>query len=255
MFIPHNNAQLYTVEFGNGPRTFVAHGGWTGSWEVWTESLTHLSKTWRAVAYDHRGTGITIAPVESITVENMVDDLFAILDSLKIEKCVLGAESAGGMVALSAALQQPERFEGLVLVDVMYHRDTPSGETPFAAGLKNNFEKTIEVFVDSCVLESEPNSAEVRAWGRKILQRATQASSIKLNESTYGIDLRPEISKINIPSLVIHGDGDKLVPVEDAEWLASHLPHSHLHVINGAGHVPTITRPFEVAQIVNQYFS
>jgi pimeloyl-ACP methyl ester carboxylesterase len=255
MFISHNNAQLYTVEFGNGPRTLVAHGGWTGSWELWAEPFTQLSKTWRTVAYDHRGTGVTVAPTDSISIPTMVDDLFAVLDNLKIEKCVLGAESAGGMVALSAALQQPERFDGLVLVDVMYHHDTPSGETPFVTGLKNNFEKTIAAFVDSCVLESELNSAEIRAWGRKILQRATQASSIKLNECTYGIDLRPEISNIKIPTLVIHGDGDKLVPLEDSEWLTAHLPNSHLHIVNGAGHVPTITRPLEVAQIINQYFS
>ena len=254
MFIPHNNAQLYTVEFGNGPRTFVAHGGWTGSWELWAEPFTYLSKTWRTVAYDHRGTGATIAPIESISIPTMVDDLFAVLDVLKVEKCVLGAESAGSMVALSAALQQPERFEGLVLVDALYHRDIPNGETPFVTGLKNNFEKTIGAFVDSCVLESEPNSTEIRAWGRKILQRATQASSIRLNECTHGIDLRPEISKIELPSLVIHGDGDKLVPLEDAEWLVSHLPNSHLQVIKGAGHVPTVTRPLEVADEINRYF-
>lgn len=255
MFIPNNNAQLYTVEFGSGPRTFVAHGGWTGSWELWAEPFTQLSKTWRTVAYDHRGTGVTVAPTESISIPTMVDDLFAVLDSMNVEKCVLGAESAGGMVALSAALQQPERFDGLVLVDVMYYRDTPSGETPFVTGLKNNFEKTVGAFVDSCVLESEPNSAEIRGWGRKILRRATPESSIKLNECTYGIDLRSEISKIYIPSLIIHGDRDKLVPLEDAEWLASHLPNSHLHIVIGAGHVPTVTRPFEVAQAINQYFS
>ena len=255
MFIQHQDAQLYTVEFGSGPRAFVAHGGWTGSWELWTEPFMHLSKTWRTVAYDHRGTGATIAPPESISMESMVADLFAVLDELKIEKCILGAESAGGMIALTAALQQPERFEGLVLVDVMYYRDNPNGETSFVSGLKNNFEKTIGGFVDSCVLESEPNSKEIRAWGRKILMRASQESSIRLNECTYGIDLKPEIDKINLPSLVIHGDGDKLVPLSDGEWLASHLPNGHLHVVAGAGHVPTVTRPFEVAQAINQYFS
>jgi pimeloyl-ACP methyl ester carboxylesterase len=221
---------------------------------LWTEPFTHLSTSWRTVAYDHRGTGATIAPTESISVPTMVDDLFAVLDSLKIEKCILGAESAGGMVALSAALQQPERFEGLVLVAVMYHREVPNEEPLFVTGLKNNFEKTIDAFVDSCVLDIEPNSVEVRTWGRKILQRATQEASIRLYECSYGIDLRPEISNIKIPTLVIHGDCDKLVPLEEAEWLASHLPNSHLHIVNGAGHVPTITRSLEVAQIINQYF-
>jgi len=207
MFIPHKDAQLYTVEFGSAPRIFVAHGGWTGSWKVWTETFSQLSQTWRTVAYDYRGTGATICPANSISVESMVDDLFA----------VLGAESAGGMVALSTAVQQPERFEVLVLVDVLYYREKPDIDTPFDIGLKRYFEKTVENFVDTCVLDSKPGSAAVGTWGRKILFRAAEESSIKLNECTYGIDLRSVIHKINTPSLVIQGDGDKLVPVSDAK--------------------------------------
>ena len=254
MFIPHNGAQLYTVEFGSGPRTILAHGGWAGSWELWTEPFIHLSKTWRTVAYDHRGTGVTIAAADSISIENMVNDLFAVMDKLEIEKCVLAAESAGGFVAISAVLQQPERFEGLVLVDVMYARKTPQGDPPFAIGLKTNFEKTVQDFVDVCVPETEPNSVEVRAWGRKIIFRASQASAIKLNECTYGIDFRPQVSKISLPTLIIHGDNDMLVPLSDAEWLASSIPNSHLSILKGAGHVPTVTRPREIAEEINRYF-
>ena len=54
MFIPHAGAELFTVQLGPGPRTLVAHGRWTGSWELWTEPFTYLSKSWRVVAYDHR---------------------------------------------------------------------------------------------------------------------------------------------------------------------------------------------------------
>jgi len=254
MFIPHNGAQLYTVEFGSGPRTILAHGGWAGSWELWTEPFIHLSKTWRTVAYDHRGTGVTIAAADSISIENMVNDLFAVMDKLEIEKCVLAAESAGGFVAISAVLQQPERFEGLVLVDVMYARKTPQGDPPFAIGLKTNFEKTVQDFVDVCVPETEPNSVEVRAWGRKIIFRASQPSAVKLNECTYGIDFRPQVSKISLPTLIIHGDNDMLVPLSDAEWLASSIPNSHLSILKGAGHVPTVTRPREIAEEINRYF-
>src|SRR5512134_1648669 len=104
MFIPHAGAELYTVEFGSGPRTLVAHGGWAGSWELWTETFSFLSKTWRSVAYDHRGSGATVATVESIDIETMVGDLFVLLDMLGIQQCVLAAESSGVAVALRAAL-------------------------------------------------------------------------------------------------------------------------------------------------------
>ncbi|MEP7135745.1 MAG: alpha/beta hydrolase [Chloroflexota bacterium] len=255
MFIPHNKAQLYAVEFGNAPRTFVAHGGWTGSWELWTEPFMPLSQTWHTVAYDHRGTGVTSAPVESISMENMVADLFAVLDKLNIEKCVLAAESAGGMVAVNAVLQQPSRFEGLVLVDALLNNENDGSDAGFIHGLKANFQATIGGFVDACVPESEPNSTEIRSWGRKILARATSESAIRLLECTHGLDLRPKLSQIQQRTLILHGDLDVIVPLSDSEYAAAQIPNSHLHVLKGAGHVPTVTRPVEVAQVINQYFS
>ena len=94
MFIEHDQAQLYAVDFGAGPQTLLAHGGWIGSWELWAEPFAYLSKSWRTAAYDHRGSGATIAPVESITMENMAAALFAVMDKLEIQKCILAGESA-----------------------------------------------------------------------------------------------------------------------------------------------------------------
>ncbi len=254
MFIENKNGKIYTVDFGTEPRTLLAHGGWIGSWELWTEPFMELCKTWRAVAYDHRGTGATIAPVESITMDNMVGDLLSVMDARKIEKCVLAAESAGGMVAVSAALQHPERFEGLVLVDALLHNEDHGVETPFVQGLKKAYSQTIAKFVDNCVLESEPGSREIRSWGRKILSRATPEAAVRLIEYSYGIDLRPKLSQIKVPTLIIHGNSDQIVPFSEAEYAASQISNCHLHVMHGAGHVPTMTRPMEVANEINKFF-
>jgi len=255
MFIQNNNASLYTVEFGTGPRTILAHGGWTGSWELWTEPFTYLSKTWRTVSYDHRGTGATIAPVESITLENMTDDLFIVMDRMNLERCVLAAESAGGIVALTAVLQQPHRFDGLVLVDAMTHRENPEIDTDFIHALKANYEDAIGYFVDSCVPESEANSEEIRAWGRNILMRASMASAIKLLEMPHGIDLRPKLKTIQIPTLIFHGDADIIVPIDESEYTASQISNSHLRILKGTGHVPTMTSPRVVADEIDQIYS
>lgn len=71
MFISRPDAQLYAVAFGPGSQVLVALGGWVGSWEVWAEPFRLLSSTWRTIAYDHRGAGATIAPVESITTNSV----------------------------------------------------------------------------------------------------------------------------------------------------------------------------------------
>jgi pimeloyl-ACP methyl ester carboxylesterase len=109
--------------------------------------------------------------------------------------------------------------------------------------------------VDACVPTTEQNSVEIRSWGRKILARAASESAIRLLECTHGTDLRPKLSQIQHRTLILHGDADMLVPLSDSEHMASQIPNSHLHVFKGAGHVPTVTRPIEVAQVINQFFS
>jgi pimeloyl-ACP methyl ester carboxylesterase len=253
MFIPYNAAKLYTVAFGHSSRTLLGLGGWAGSWELWTEPFTYLSETWRTVAYDHRGTGATTAPVDTITFEALVDDIFAILDALDIERCVLAAESAGVIVALQAALRQPGRFQGLVLVDGMYYRPKSAKPDPFLLGLQNDFSSTIDWFVDACV--PEPDSDAIRHWGRQILARSPQSAAIRLYECLVGLDLRPQVSLITQPTLILHGAADVIAPVEDSRWLAAQISRSQLQIFEGTGHVPTVTRPREVSEAINGYFA
>lgn len=252
MFISHAEAQLFTVKFGNASRALVALGGWAGSWELWLAPFGELSQTWRTIAYDHRGVGSTIAPTHSITVQTMVDDVFAVMDALKVDRCVLAAESAGAVIALQAALQQPQRFTGLVLVDGLYYRPKLSEPDAFVAGLKSDFHATIRQFVDQCLTEHD--GEEIYHWGRQILERSSQAAAIQLYECVDGVDLRPQLSQINMPTLIIHGETDQIVPVASARWLADQLPQSHLHIVKGSGHVPTITHAREVADAINRYF-
>ncbi len=252
MFIPVTDATLYVATFGAAPRSLVAMGGWTGSWELWAEPFAYLSPTWRTVAYDHRGCGVSLAPPESITFATLVSDVFAVLDALGIERCVLAAESSGAAVALQAALEQPQRFQGLVLVDGVYQRPQSDAPAPFVRALQADYPGTVARFVDTCL--PEPDSEPLRHWGRMILARASQAAAIRLYERLEGVDLRPQVSQIQHPTLLLHGDADAIVPLASSEWLAAQIAGSHLHIVHGAGHVPTITRPREVAEAINAYF-
>lgn len=253
MFIQHNAAQIFTVAFGSSPRTLVALGGWTGSWEVWADTFGFLSQSWRSVGFDHRGTGATSAPPETITVENMVADVFVVLDALEIEQCVLAAESSGAAIALLAALQQPQRFEGLVLVAGLYQRPLPDNPPPFLQGLKTNYPATVSQFVDWCLPETD--SAAMHRWARQILLRSSQEAAIRLYECMDGIDLRSQVKHISQPTLLIHGDADLIQPVEASRWLAAHLQQSHLHIMPGAGHAPMLTFPQEIAAVINRTFA
>lgn len=253
MFIDVGDAKLYATSSGlRSAPAIVAIGGWIGSWELWAEPFALLSERWRTIAYDHRGSGATVAPVESITFDNLVADLFAVLDAYGIEACTLAAESAGALTALGAALRNPKRIERLVIVDGMYHRDVPPDADPFLAGLRKAYPATLDRFVQLCV--PEPDSEHLRRWGRQIIDRASQEAAIALRILSTETDLRGELPKITQPTLVIHGDADVIVPIDRGRELAATLPNAKLVVLKGAGHVPTLTRPAEVAHAIEDFF-
>jgi len=252
MFIKVNNNRLHTVSFGKGPRTFFTHGGWVGNWEVWQQLFELMSESWRCVGYDHRGAGESQVPPETITPEALVDDLFAVMDSLEVERCVLAGESAGGFIALMAALRQPNRFEGLVLIGAT---SVITAETakPLVDGCRTDYLATVKAFVDACV--SEPDSEHIRRWGRDILLRAEPEAAARLLESAYEREFKLNLADISVPTLVIHGSKDVIIPVDVGKHLATVIPDAELLILEGVGHVPTMTRPREVVTAIKRHFS
>lgn len=252
MFIAADAARIYAAAFGSpAAPAIVALGGWAGSWELWTDVIGPLSARWRTIAYDHRGAGATVAPLETITHERLVEDVFVVLDAFGLERCVLAAESSGALTALAAARAQPERVAGLVIVDGLYYRDPDIMQSPFAHGLRSNYLATLQGFVELCV--PEPDSEHIKRWGVKILGRASQAEALALLQVGVGLDLRPELPQIGQPALVIHGERDAIVPLAEGRALAQALPNAQIEIIAGAGHVPTITRPAEVAALIDRF--
>jgi pimeloyl-ACP methyl ester carboxylesterase len=253
MFISIDDARIFTIAFGSpAAPVILGIGGWIGGWELWADPFSMLSGEWHTVAYDHRGSGATQCAIESITFERLVDDVFAVLDAYKVENCILAAESAGALTAFGAALKHPERISGLVIVDGYYANDTPAEDDPFLMGLISNYAATLDRFVEACVPEAD--SDHLKRWGRQILDRAAPDAAIALYRIPGSIDLRADLPRITQSTLILHGELDVLVPAAAARDLADTLPNARLIVLPGAGHVPTVTRPQEVAREIQSYF-
>lgn len=252
MFLKTGDADLFVTAFGDGPRTIVAHGGWVGSGELWQQPFEHLSRRWRTVTYDHRGTGATISRAPTITFELLVNDLFLILDTLQIDTCVLAGESAGAAVVLEAALRQPGRFSGLVLVGGRYQGGLDAGSAQLIAGCKADFEATMEMFVNACAPEDDCEAE--RRWGKQIVMRSDGSSAVQLLECLAPVQVEHHLSQIHLPTLLIHGSRDVITSVASSRNLAQMLPNNKLVIIEGAGHVPTVTRPAQVVRAIEDFF-
>ena len=252
VFIESDGVLLNVVSWGSDNRpAFVAHGGWVGNWELWLDPFQLLQDRWRCIGYDHRGSGVSTAPPEAIEPEALVDDLFAVLDHFQVERCVLAGESLGSLPCAAAVLRDPSRFAGLVIVDGV---PSAGGEpTPIETGAAADFPGTVEWFVDACVPEAD--SEHIRRWGRQILLRAEAAAAVRILQAHREQGVAPDWSAIEVPTLVIHGADDRIVPVAAAEHLAASVPDSKLVVLPATGHVPTLTRPREVVAAIDEWWA
>jgi pimeloyl-ACP methyl ester carboxylesterase len=253
VFLDVNGVRLRAVSFGEGPRTFVAIGGWTGSWELWEQPFELLTRAgWRCVAYDHRGSGESPADPAMITVAAMAEEVFGVLDTLGIERCLLAGESMGGAIAQYAASRKPELFEGIVLV-----APGPTGrrepDLQFTALCRADYPTAARVFVERCL--PEPDSEHLKRWGRNILQRAEPEQAARMLEMWADEDV-PELDPgtIALPVLIVHGTHDAVVGIESSRALAALLRDAELVVLDGAGHVPTVTRPADVVAAIGRRF-
>lgn len=252
MFLSVPEATLFATRSGplNGA-AILAIGGWIGSSELWLEPLASLSDSDVTISYDHRGSGLSICSPEAITFENLVADALAVLDAYGIQRCILAAESAGAQTALAVAARSPDRVSHLIIVDGMYARGIAIESDAFLQGLRTDYPATIELFVQLCVPEAA--SDHIKAWGRKILARAAPEAAVALRLVGSATDVTADIRSIRQPTLILHGESDKIVPLENGKALAETLPDAEFIVLEGAGHVPTLTQPTRVSEAIRDF--
>ncbi len=244
---------INVVSFGTGGLPLFAVGGWIGTWQVWRQVLESLSEDRRCIAYDHRGSGQTLADPRDLHREGLIDDVFLVIDALEIDRCWLAGESQGGFIAASAVLRDPSRFEGLVIIDSTPHWD-PSDRRRlgFAERLERDLDGALIPFVEACI--PEPDSAHLKRWLFQILKEAEPDYGPALIRNME-VDIRARLSEIACPTLVMHGLADVIEPPESGEMFARGIPGARWMPLEDAGHVPTITRPQVVASAIRDFIS
>lgn len=254
MFIDAMGTRVHTVSFGAGERIVVGIAGSFGTWEMWQQPFELLSGRYRVIAYDHLGAGLTDAPDGLVSFESQVDCLFAVLDHYGVDRCVLAGDSNMVTVAIEAALREPDRFDGLALVAGGVVHEPDERVTAFVAGLRQDFDRTLDGFVAVCV--PEPDAEHIRGWLQAIIRRTGAERAAKMVESFYGVDLSSRLPELGVPTTVIQGDHDAL-PASNAEAarrMAETIPQCRFVLLEGAGHVPTLTRPVDVARELELLF-
>lgn len=197
---------------------------------------------------DLRGFGRSPAGA-SATMEEMAGDVLALLDSLKLDRVVLGGVSMGGYVALALTRLDPSRVSGLVLIDTQALADDDAARAGREVNARRVEAEGTSFLVDPMLgrLLSPECPVEVRAeTGRRMRSESPAAVAAALRGMAVREDSRDVLHRFGGRALVVVGEHDVITPRERAQQMADLVPGAELVVVSGAGHLPNVEQPAEV---------
>lgn len=229
--------------YGDGA-PFLLVSGLGSDLTEWLHQLPTFSARYRVIAFDNRGAGESGTPPGPYTTPQMADDAAALLEDLGIEKAHLLGVSLGGMIAQQIALRHPEAVSRLVLVctapgGALSVRPSPDALAAFARDPSGDLEPQIRRTLPYLYTERyrRERPEEVEAFVRRRLAGpAAVAGTAAQMAAAIGHDAGERLTEIAVPTLVIAGTADRLVPPENSRRIAGRIPGSRLLLLPGAPH-------------------
>ena len=241
-----DGTSLFVRDWGAG-RPVLFLSGWALPSDFWGYQMLGVTrKGYRAIAYDRRGHGRSADPGRGYDHDTLADDLAAVIDGLELDGVTVVAHSMGGTeVARYFARHGGRGIARVVLVGtitpcLMKRADNPGGIDPamLAAGadlLARDFPAWIAANTKPFFIPE--TSAAMVAWGQAMMMSTSLLGAAQLAQANFTTDFRADVRKINVPTLVIHGDRDASAPLAlTARATAALLPQATLSVYEGAPH-------------------
>lgn len=262
----------YLVSGERGPPILLLHGGGIDSASLsWRLALEALAPYYRVYAPDLPGYGASDKPNIAYTTEFFIDFVQKLLDALRLSRVSLIGLSMGGAIALGVALRAPERVEKLVLVDSYGLQErlqahffvwalTRWPRLHNVAVLPMRYSRTL-LKLGIWMLAGNPSFItpeileEVAQWARQPKARRAFASWLRdeIRWNSVRTNFLGELGRIEAPVLLIHGERDRIVPVEVARRAQRLFKNAQLYVIPQCGHWAPRERPEEVHRVVLEF--
>jgi class 3 adenylate cyclase len=237
--------------FGDGDLDLVLVNGFTTHVElVWEHEparrfLEGLASFARIINFDRRGSGLSDPVAEAPTLEQRMDDVRAVMDAAGSERAALLGISEGVSMSLLFAATYPHRVQALVCSGGMA-RSTAADDYPWATPVEALLESGAELVAphwgEGAMIDvgapSQSDNPESRAfWARLERGSASPGMLGSLVRMFFDIDVRDVVPSVQVPTLVLHRQHDRLVNVRNGRWLAEHLPNARLVELPGDDHI------------------
>lgn len=241
---------LHWESTGTGDPVLMIMGlGLSGG--AWWRTVPVLSRSLRVITFDNRGVGRSRARFHSYTTEAMADDAVSVLDAAEVDQAHVYGFSLGGMVAQQLALRHPGRVRSVVLgathpggpravrpsaevIDFFRRRGSMTARDAARASVPFNYGPL-------CRREHKDRIAEDirRRLAHPFPEQAYRAQMVAA--SLHNCYRR--LNRMEVPTLVVHGREDRVVPVANAEILAERIPGAELRILDDAGHLYSTEQP------------
>ncbi len=236
-----------------GQPTLFLHS-WMGSWRYWLPTMDHISEKFRAYAMDFWGFGDSDRSRETFTIDDYVRMTIQFMDTLGLSRVNLVGHGLGGMVAVRAANEQPERFGKLMIVS------TPIFGSRIQEHAKSNtFSRLLGL------------SRPTNDWGKLIRQMPAEDEQIRdeLVEDTENLsedllrsvihsvaetDLNQDLRRLDLPLLAVYGGKDSIVSSDHASALSEdHKQLQQVLPLPNANHFPFLEQPVTFNRLIRDF--
>jgi len=232
-------------------RTYVLLHAFPLGANMWEPQIHSIPKGWRLITPDLRGFGgsTELESPSSPAIGDYADDVVDLLGELSVERAVIGGLSMGGYAAFALLQSKPEIIEALILADTRAGADSPEGRANRRnmlalvdrEGPQGVAKEMMPKLLGKTTLETNQTAeATVR---RLIKQQSPVAIRGAINRMMHRPDATALLATINVPTLVITGEEDTLIPVQEAEKMAAAITGSKLVTIPAAGHLSNLEQP------------
>jgi pimeloyl-ACP methyl ester carboxylesterase len=215
----------------------------------WYKQLPELGQRLRALAVDYRDVGDSDLAGKPYTIRELAEDVYGMAQALGIERASLVGISMGGFISLELALARPEFVDRLVLVVTSAGGDTHVSTSPEVMRALMPGEEQFESGDGArrvCSMVSGPGFADRHPQAIEEFVEIAQHNPMRVDAYLRQLaacrahDVSGRLGEIKSPTLVVHGDADPLVRIENGRYLAEHIPGAELIVYPDVGHIPEV---------------
>jgi 3-oxoadipate enol-lactonase len=240
--IRENPVELSFEQIGEGIPLILLHG-YPLNRSIWKGVIPFLQDISNVVLPDLRGHGNSPVPEGEYSMETIAGDVTALMDHLKIEKAIIVGHSMGGYVSFALNRYYPERVLGLGLVATQAVSDTPESSKARLETIELIKIKGTGVVTDSMINRLTQERKLDKDLARIIAGTTAQGMIGTLQGIAKREDATPGLVSVAVPTLILSGKMDEIIPREKAQEMADLIPHAWWIEIPQGGHMPMMEDP------------